>query len=387
MNAALIERARCLFRQVFGGDPAFTAHAPGRVNLIGEHTDYNDGFVFPMALSVGVVVAARRRRDGKFRVHAARFGETRDLPLGDASAAGESGWALYARGAVSAWLESHPELRGVDLVIDADLPIGAGLSSSAALLAGLLRAFAEMTGAPWVPLEMARLCQRIEHEAARVRCGIMDPMAVIATEKGSALLLDCRSLHTRSVALPQATSVVVMETGVRRTLAGSAYNERRASCERALDALRQLDPSIRALRDVDEALLARSRTSLDATTFDRAAHVVAECGRPAALAAAFERNDVGEAGRVMNASHESLQRLYEVSCAELDAIVEIARSQEGCFGARMTGAGFGGCAVALVDSTAAAAFVADVRERYRRRTSREGRLFLSGPEAGARIVG
>jgi len=236
---------------------------------------------------------------------------------------------------------------------------------------------------------MAKLSQHAENAYVGMRCGIMDQYAAAAALEGSALLLDCRSLQVRQVPVPDHAMVVVMDTGSRRGLTGSTYNERRASCEAAVRALSALKPGLRALRDVDDALLQAGRERLDATTYARAAHVVAESLRPRAMAKAFEKGDLETAGRLMDESHASLRDLYEVSSPELDLITELARAHPACYGARLTGAGFGGCAVALVRTSAAADFVAEVAAAYRARRPdlSSSALFGCRPSAGARLVG
>jgi galactokinase len=234
---------------------------------------------------------------------------------------------------------------------------------------------------------MAKLCQRAENAYVGLSCGLMDQYAAAAGRAGAALLLDCRSLEVVPVPLPEDAAVVVMDTGGRRGLAGSAYNERRASCEVAVRALASLRPGIRALRDVDEALLQAGRDLMDATTYARAAHVVVENFRPVAMAEALRASDLVAAGRLMDASHASLRDLYAVSSAELDLMTDLARAHSACFGARLTGAGFGGCAVALVKSSEAGDFAARVAEAYRaKRPELAPALFVGRPEAGARLL-
>jgi galactokinase len=275
---------------------------------------------------------------------------------------------------------------GIDLAIASDLPIAAGLSSSAAIEMAVARAACAAFGLAWDPAAMARLGQRAENEYVGVSCGIMDQFASAASVEGHALLVDCRSLDTRAVAIPPDASIVVMDTGVRRALAASEYNERRAACERAVDAVRAFAPGVRALRDVDEAMLARARASMDAEAYRRARHVVAEIQRPLAMAEALQAHDLPRAGRLMDESHASLRDLYDVSSPELDAMAAEARRQPACFGARLTGAGFGGCAVALVESDGVEEFREQVEAGYARETRREARTFASRPARGAHLL-
>ena len=375
------------FHDVFGGAAPLLAEAPGRVNLMGEHTDYNEGFVLPMGIERHAVVAFRARGDGRLRATSSAFGETREVELGGLAPGGGGGhWMDYVAGVAWALLESGRGVGGADLAIAGDVPIGSGLSSSAALEVAVARALCAASSLPWDAVEMARLCQRAENAYVGMACGVMDQFAAAASVQGHALLLDCRSLQTEAVALPAAVAVVVMDTGVRRSLARSAYNERRRSCEEAVAALREVVPSLRALRDVTPALLEAERARLDPVAFKRAAHIVVDNFRPVQMAAALRGGDLASAGRLMNESHASLRDLYEVSCAELDAMVELAQAQPGCIGARMTGAGFGGCAVALVESDRAGDFTRDVERAYLQRYDLPAALFTCRPAAGARLV-
>lgn len=358
------------------------------MNLVGEHTDYNEGFVLPMAIERGITVRFTRRADRVLRARSTGFGEA-EITL-DAfglrpSAFGLDSWFSYV--AAVAWVlrDAGHDLTGVDLLIDSTLPAGSGLSSSAALEVAVARACCEASGIEWDAVAMARLCQRAEQEFVGVACGIMDQLTVATAQRGAAMLIDCRTLVIEPVPIPDEVVVAVMDTAVPRDLAGSAYNDRRASCEAAVAAIRAIDPSIKALRDVDATLLERAGARMDSVTYRRAAHMVAENQRPAMLAQALERRDFVAAGRTMNDSHQGLRDLYEVSSSELDTIVDIARAERGCFGARMTGAGFGGCAVALVDRSAAAEFVGSVLDAYGSRTGRAGSIFTTLPAEGARM--
>jgi galactokinase len=379
------ERARARFRELFGA-PARVAWAPGRVNLIGEHTDYNDGFVLPMALERGIAVAFAPRADRRLRAFATALDEHAELALDALAPPGGHGFSSYVAGVAWAMQAAGLDTTGLDLVVDGDLPIGAGLSSSAALEMAVARALCAAGEIPWDARRFALLGQRAENAYVGVACGIMDQFAAAACQAGAALLLDCRSLEHRPVKVPETTRVLVMDTGLRRGLAGSAYNERRDACERAVAALKTLDPAIRSLRDATVDLLATARDGMDAAAFRRASHVIPEILRPGRMAEALAAGDLAQAGRLMDASHASLRDLYEVSCPELDALVEAARAHPSCFGARMTGAGFGGCAVALVATRQAPDVAEAARDGYRRRTGREATVFACRPAGGARLL-
>jgi galactokinase len=387
IDLALMERATTCFVQHFGADPApKTAVAPGRVNLIGEHTDYNDGFVLPMAIVRAIVLVFRPRADRMLRGYSVAYDETKEIDLDTLAAPGGSDWLSYVAGVAWAFAGAGLATSGLDVVVDGDVPLGAGLSSSAALEMATARALADAGSLEWDPVRMAKLGQKAENQYVGMDCGIMDQFASAVSQADHALLLDCRSLQTRPVPLPEEATVVVMDTGARRLLAGSAYNDRRAACERVVAHLRELDPKVRALRDVTLELLESERDSLDPTDLKRARHVVPENARPVHMADALQVGHLQQAGRLMNESHSSLRDLYEVSCEELDLITEIARKQRSCFGARMTGAGFGGCAVALVSSEAAASFCEAVLSAYEEKTDLPAALYPCRPMPGARLL-
>ncbi len=373
--------------EIFGNpDRPSVALAPGRVNLIGEHTDYNDGWVLPMAIDRHVGVAAQPRGDRVLRAHAVAFGETREARLDELAPPGGGGWFDYVTGTAWVMRSAGLELSGADLVVDADLPPASGLSSSAALEMATALALCDLAGIAWRPLEMALLGQTAEGEYIGVRGGVMDQFTAALGQAGRALLLDCRSLTTRAVSMPAGAAVVVMDTGAPRTLAGSAYNDRSASCREAVSLLRRGRPEIRALRDVDLELLEGERARLGEKLYRRARFVVEETERPLVMAAALESGDLRAAGRLMDASHEGLRELYEVSSIELDLITEIARSRPGCYGTRLTGAGFGGCAIALVAADRVGAFVDEVGAEYRARGTLRSTIFSVRAEDGARLL-
>jgi galactokinase len=359
-DAQRSSRAAGLFRATFGGDPVGVAIAPGRVNLIGEHTDYNDGFVLPMAIDRCTTIAFRARGDGVLRVRAAGRDKVRDIPIAGLAPGVVRGWPSYVAGVAWAMFEHGITVPGADLLIDSDLPSGAGLSSSAALEVATHLALTCLAGLGWSAVESAVLTRKTEQEFVGVACGIMDQLAVASARAGHAMLIDCRSLDTEYVPLPESVSIVVMNSGVRRALAGSAYNDRRAACERVAAVVAAGHPGVTALRDVTPAALDDVRGSLPTADLARATHVVDENIRVIAAVESLRAGDLPTVGELFNASHDSLRDLYEVSGPELDTIVAAARRDPRCLGARLTGAGFGGCAIALVESAAAAAFTADL---------------------------
>ncbi len=386
VDPALIQRATARFVERFGDPAPQIAVAPGRVNLIGEHTDYNDGFVLPMAIGRAVVIAFRRRDDRVLRGHSVAFDETKEMDLDSLAAPGGDDWLSYVAGVAWAFAGDGLEAPGLDVVVHGDVPLGAGLSSSAALEMATARALATAGGLDWDPIRMAKLGQKAENQYVGMNCGIMDQFASAVSRAGHAVLLDCRSLETRPVPVPERATVVVMDTGARRSLAGSAYNDRRAACERVVAHLRTLDSSVRALRDASLDLLESAEADLDPTDLKRARHVVPENERPVLMADALQTGELTRAGQLMNDSHASLRDLYEVSCEELDRMTEIARDQPSCFGARMTGAGFGGCAVALVEADSTGAFCETVLSSYKKSYDLPAALYPCRPMAGARIL-
>jgi len=371
----------------FGGPlPARVAVAPGRVNLIGDHTDYNGGFVLPMAIDRYVAIAYRARGDRRLRAVALAFDETREADLDALDAHRGEGWLAYVAGVAWALQQDGSRLCGLDMAIVSTIPVAAGLSSSAALELAAARALADAAALAWDPVRMALRCQQAEHDFVGMKCGIMDQYVVACAEAGSAVLLDCRSLESRAVPIPAEAAVVVMDTGMARSLVGSAYNERRESCEAAVATIAASVPGVASLRDVSRAQLEQALPRLSPSAHRRAAHVVEENWRPVRMAEALARGDLAAAGREMDDSHASLRDLYEVSSHELDLVTALARQHPACYGARMTGAGFGGCAVALVQADQADTFVADVEPAYRDASGAPGTLFVCRPVAGARVV-
>lgn len=368
------------FQQRYGDAPQVVVRAPGRVNLIGEHTDYNDGFVLPMAIDRAVWIALSPVAEAQVTLHSLDMDETLAFPLGQFENT-DQGWAEYVKGVAWVLKAAGYTLSGWQGVIAGDVPIGAGLSSSAAIELATARAFASVSAIDWNAATMARLAQRAENEWVGVNCGIMDQMISAAGVEGTALLIDCRSLQTENVPLPPGTVVVVMDTATRRGLVDSAYNERRQQCEAAARFF-----NVDALRDVSSEQFAAQGDGLDDVILRRARHVITENERTLAAAYAMQAGNAVTVGRLMNESHTSLRDDYEVSSSELDTMAAIAQGQESCYGARMTGAGFGGCAVALVQSDAAQDFADVVAQVYQDSTGITPNLYICQPSNGAEVV-
>jgi galactokinase len=353
--------------------------APGRVNLIGEHTDYNDGFVLPMAINRAVWIALRPRSGMVVSVHALDFGQSQSYQLDD-FARGE-GWLEYIKGVSWALQSVHMRLTGWEGVVGSDLPIGAGLASSAALELAAARAFVAASGLTWNAVEIASLAQHAEVEWVGVNCGIMDQMIVAAGEEGCAMLLDCRSLERRPVRLPDGAAIVVLDTGTRRDLRASCYNSRREECAKAAQVLGKA-----SLRDVTEVDLAAATSSMGGgVLLHRARHVVTENARTLEAADALAGSDALGLGRLMNQSHSSLRDDFEVSSPALDTMVSLARQHPACYGARLTGAGFAGCAVAVVKATQAGEFASQVCAAYTASTGVVASAYVCQASAGASL--
>ncbi|GAB6165018.1 galactokinase [Thermostilla marina] len=373
-------QARELYREHRGGTPACIVRAPGRVNLIGEHTDYNDGFVLPMAIDRAVWIALTPRHDRKVVAYSCDFSQEAEFDL-DAIEKSSVGWLEYIKGVASVLQEEGLSLQGWEGIVRGDVPVGAGLSSSAALEVATARAFAAIGDIEWDPVRMALLAQRAENRWVGVNCGIMDQLISAAGRENHALLIDCRSLDCRPVPLSPEVRVVILDTGTRRGLADSAYNERRDACEQAAAHFQ-----VKALRDVSPETFAARASELDPVIRRRARHVISENDRTLQAVAAMEAGDMATLGRLMYESHVSLRDDYEVSSDALNAMVEIARKQAACIGARMTGAGFGGCAVALVEAAGADDFAETVATAYRQETGNEPAVYVCRATAGADVV-
>ena len=368
------------FAEQFSASPEIVVRAPGRVNLIGEHTDYNDGFCLPLAIDRAMWIALRPRQDDVVKLHSLDFSETISFDVNQPTR-GQKSWAKYVEGVAWALQKNGYVLSGWEGVMSGNVPIGSGLSSSAALEMAIARTFAEVSGFEWQPSRMAQIGQQTENEWLDLQTGIMDQLISASGVDGHAMLMDCRSLTLEPVPLPETTAVVIMDTKTPRGLVDSAYNQRRAECEQAAQVL-----GVTALRDVSVAEFEQQADQLDPLIRQRARHVVTENERTLLAAEVMRAGNGRRLGELMNASHESLRYDYEVTSDTLNAMVEIAREQEGCLGARMTGGGFGGCAIALVMEQDVELFVANVFEGYAARTQLTPDIYACRPSAGAGLV-
>jgi galactokinase len=352
------------FEQAHGTHPLIF-RAPGRVNLIGEHTDYNDGFVMPAAIGFYTWVAASQRADRNLHIHSDEFSETLTLSLDELAGPPRHHWSDFVRGVAAVLQSSGQHLSGANLMIEGQVPIGAGLSSSASLEVASALALLSAARSEVAPFELVKICQRAEHEYVGTRCGIMDQFIAVFGQSGHALMLDCRTLDSESLTIPANARLVICNSMVKHNLAGGEYNNRRADCETGVSILRKSLPQVRALRDVTLAQLEAHRKELPEVVYRRCRHVISENQRVLDAASALRSGDLDGFGQLMYASHRSLRDDYEVSCSELDLLVEIASKGQGVYGSRMTGGGFGGCTITLVESGAVEEFQETISRKYK----------------------
>ncbi len=371
------------FRRIFGSSPEVVVRAPGRVNLIGEHTDYNDGFVLPAAIDRTIGFAGRRRADRKVAAHSIDFNDHVEFSLDAIERDGDHPWSNYFRG-VSKFLEaSGHRLSGADVVFGGDVPREAGLSSSAAVEVAATVFWQKLLKLNLEAVEAVKLARKAENEFVGVPCGIMDQFISALGRKDHALFLDCRDLTYRHVPLRGDLKIVVCNSGVKRALAQSEYEVRLKQCRQAVAQLGTAGLAVKSLREVEPEDLETARDALGELLLRRARHVVMENQRVLEAVKVLEQKDVERFGVLMNASHESLRNDYEVSSRELDVLVRLAREQPGVLGARMTGAGFGGCTVNLVWEDAAGAFAENVRKGYEQALGLQAEIYLCQASDGA----
>jgi len=375
------------FEKSYGRPPHWIAAAPGRVNVIGEHTDYNDGFVLPMAIDrYTVVAAAPSEQAGMVQLRSTGGHPPAVLDLHHPlKAAAKGSWHNYPMGVIAGFMTNGATLAGFDALIHSTVPLGGGLSSSAALEVSTATLLEAITGKKLDLVEKALLCQKAEHDYAGMPCGIMDQFISVMGKENHLLLLDCRSRETKLVPMQDtAVSLLVTNTNVKHELTGGEYAQRRAQCEKAASVI-----GVQSLRDATLDSLERSKALLDAVVYRRARHVIGEIERTGTAAKRINASDWKSTGELMYASHDSLRDDYEVSCLELDIVVEIARSigiGGGVYGCRMTGGGFGGCTVALVKSSAVARITNRIAADYEAKTGIKPSLFVSRPAAGAVLL-
>lgn len=380
-NAIVAER----FRAKFGMDPQ-VYRAPGRVNLIGEHTDYNEGFVMPAAIGLDCWVAISQREDRKLVICSGELPGTTEVDLSSSEIRPAKMWSDYVVGVALQLEEAGFRLHGANIFIHGEVPIGAGLSSSAALEVCTALALAEQSGYSPDRTQLAVLCQNAENQFVGARCGIMDQFISLHGRRNHALMLDCRLLGFELVSIPDSVKLVICNTMVRHEHASSGYNRRRAECEETVRRLATVLPGLRSLRDVTLEQLEMYRSVLSEVLHKRARHVVTENGRVLGGAEALGAGNMQRFGELMAESHSSLRDLYEASCGELDLMIELANQEEGVYGARMTGGGFGGSTINLVEECCAPQFKENMAAAYQRKTGIAAQIRICAPAEGATAV-
>jgi galactokinase len=357
--------------------------APGRTNLIGEHTDYNDGFVFPAAIDRATWIAIAPRKDRILNIHSEHFKETIQFNLDDSAATPRKHWSDYVRGVAVILQKSGINVPSADILIRSDVPLGAGLSSSASLEVATAIALTTQSNRELPKLEIAKLCQRAENDFVGAHVGIMDQFVACFGKSNHAIFLDCRSLTHQAIPLPKESRLIVCNTMVKHEIASGEYNQRRQNCEETVAILKKIIPNIRALRDVTSDQLQKRAQLLTEMLYRRARHVVTENARVLAARDALINNDLETLGALMQKSHISLRDDYEVSCNELDVMADLANNFPGCVGARMTGGGFGGCTINLVRTDQIEEFAIHMREGYQGATGIAPEIYSCAAADGA----
>ena len=392
MNTNLIDRISTIHKEKFGRAPAHIACAPGRVNLLGEHVDYNAGFVLPAAIDRATYIAFSPTNAPHSTLEAVDFNQQSLFSSESIATKTQADstplpeWSLYPAGVMWTLMEEHLEVPAMQAVFASDVPRGSGLSSSASVELGFITAWQTLGGWTLPPMQRALLGQKAENKYVGVNCGIMDQFASACGVANKLLLLDCRSLAWKTIPLPEDVSIVIADTTVRRKLTSGEYNKRRAACEEAVRLLKEDLPDIRSLRDVSVEVFNRFAGKLPAEVEKRARHVVEEIGRSDQAEALLEARDIHNFGRLMNECHVSLRDLYEVSCPELNVMVNIAQSLDGCYGARLTGAGFGGCTVNLADVHYADEFARRLAQGYEAETGLRPEIYVTRAADGACLI-
>lgn len=358
---------------------AISVHAPARVNIIGEHTDYSGGFVLPTTTALRTRVVAAPRSDGIIEAYSTHFDETRSFALDDIRPGSKVSWIEYVKGVAAEIQASGIELTAATLEIDSDIPIGGGLSSSASLELGVAKALLAIAGESIEAPELAQLCQRAEHRYANVQCGIMDQYAIACTRRGHAILLDCGSLDAKQIPIPAEARFILTDSGVRHRLPDGHYNNRAEECTEAVRVLRKNIPELTSLRDLGEGDLEAQRDALGDVLYRRCLHVVSENARVLEAVTALEQDNLERLGELLSACHASLRDNYEVSCDEVECLVNVVSGCRGILGSRMVGAGFGGCVLALTTEDKVDAAVQRIREGYNAELGGEPWLHIVEP--------
>ncbi len=380
----MIKKLQQEFKQRYNKEPLIVA-APGRVNLIGEHTDYNEGFVLPGAVDKRIYVAVAPNNSETVNVFANQFNESFSFSL--ANIEPHRGWMNYLLGVAYYVQQAGKKIGGVDVMIDGDIPVGAGMSSSAALCSGWGFALSELFGANLSRMELAFIGQRTEHNFVGLQCGIMDQFASLHGKKGHVIKLDCRSMEYEYIPFNFSDyRIVLVNSMVSHSLAGTEYNVRRQQCGEGIAVLKKHYPDIKSLRDVSPAQLEAHKQELDPIVYDRCSYVVNEKERLLAGCAALQKGDLSAFGQLMFATHEGLSKKYEVSCAELDFLANEARNIKAVAGARMMGGGFGGCTINIVKADAVDSFTQHMQKAFASRFSKTPEVYVTQVEDGVKII-
>ena len=380
-----LEELTAAFQKLYKGQPRIY-RAPGRVNLIGEHTDYNEGFVMPAAINFSTFVAITKRDDQVLKIHSDIFKEEAEIDLAQDATPGRKHWSDYPLGVAIKLKEAGHNISGANLLVHGEVPLGSGLSSSAAIEVSTGLALLDISGVEIDRLELAKICQKAENEFVGARTGLMDQFIACFGKADHAVMLDCRSLESRALPLPDEVKPVVCNTMVKHELASSEYNARREQCEEGVRILSQHLPNVNSLHNVTPDDVERFRVELGKVVFKRCLHVTTENNRVLRAANALRDRDLKTFGKLMNESHQSLRDDYEVSCKELDVMVDLAKPIEGVFGARMTGGGFGGCTINLVAVDAVDEFTQTIKNGYAEATGKHPQVYVCSAADGAERV-
>jgi len=380
-----LEELTAAFQKLYKGQPRIY-RAPGRVNLIGEHTDYNEGFVMPAAINFSTFVAITKRDDQVLKIHSDVFKEEAEIDLAQDATPGRKHWSDYPLGVAIKLKEAGHNISGANLLVHGEVPLGSGLSSSAAIEVSTGLALLDISGVEIDRLELAKICQKAENEFVGARTGLMDQFIACFGKADHAVMLDCRSLESRALPLPDEVKPVVCNTMVKHELASSEYNARREQCEEGVRILSQHLPNVNSLHNVTPDDVERFRVELGKVVFKRCLHVTTENNRVLRAANALRDRDLKTFGKLMNESHQSLRDDYEVSCKELDVMVDLAKPIEGVFGARMTGGGFGGCTINLVAVDAVDEFTQTIKNGYAEATGKHPQVYVCSAADGAERV-
>jgi galactokinase len=379
------EKVAEAFAHLYDGEPRIY-RAPGRINLIGEHTDYNEGFVMPVAIDFSTFVAIGKRDDTVLKIHSDTFKEDVAIDLSKAPPRRRKHWSDYPIGVAVKLKEAGHKISGADVLVHGEIPLGSGLSSSAAIEVSTGLGLLDISAQKIDRLQLAKICQKAENEFVGARTGMMDQFIACFGKAGNAVMLDCRSLDSQALPIPAEVKLVVCNTMVKHELASNEYNQRREECEAGVRILSSHLPQVKSLRDVSADDVDKFQNALGEVVFKRCRHVTTENARVRVAAESLQRRDLKKFGELMYKSHESLRDDYEVSCRELDVLVELAAQIDGVFGARMTGGGFGGCTVNLVTVSAVEEFTRKIKEGYAAATERDPEVYVCTAADGAERV-